>query len=586
VLARIGIRGRCASVAEIFPDAAMPTVERLRAGLPMGAPLLLAVLLCSCQRAPVPAATAVPDPVAARIRADVRVLSDDAMQGRETGTPGFDRAADAVAARMRAIGLQPAGDHSGYAQIVPLLRATSVIDGARLDVVRADRTIHLRVADQFLPAPDFAAPSRALRAPAVFVGQGIDAPDLGLDDFAGLDVRGRIAVVLGGAPPVADNDRRAVLGSEPEKLRTLARHGAVGVIFVDTAEDEMQMPWALRIARAARPALRLRDADGHAIDALPQLQVVARVSAAAADLLLDGSGHTAAELADAARAGRLRGFALPATLDLATRTRVAPLDSHNVIGRLPGRDPGLAAQAVLFTAHLDHLGVLAPSAPAPGGDRIYNGALDNALGVAIVLETARRLHAQPQAPRRSILFAALTGEEQGLLGAQWLALHPPARLVADINLDMPMLLAPTRDVVPIGSGHSSLRDSVARAAADVGLALSADPFPEEAVFVRSDQYAFVRAGIPSLVLDGGVIPAASSAGKPADLHTMPKLAQRDFLRRCYHQPCDDVRLPIQYGDAARLARLGARLATRLGDAAQPPRWNPGDTFAAPAAASK
>jgi nitrite reductase/ring-hydroxylating ferredoxin subunit len=169
----------------------------------------------------------------------------------------------------------------------------------------------LRFADQYLPEPDFTAATNAVRAAAVFVGQGVSAPDIGHDDFAGLDVRGKVAVVLGGAPARLDNDRRAVAASQPEKLRTLAARGAVGAIFVDTAEDEAQLPWSRRVVHRDRAAMRLRDADGRAIDALPQLRVVARVSAAAADLLFDGSGHTAAELAIAARKGELRGFAVP-----------------------------------------------------------------------------------------------------------------------------------------------------------------------------------------------------------------------------------------------------------------------------------
>jgi hypothetical protein len=545
--------------------------------------LALVALLSGCKRASTPPAPSpVPDAAAQRIQQDVRVLADDAMQGRETGTPGFERAADVVVARFRALGLQPAGDSGTYSQRVPLLSAFRLAEGARLDVIRADRTIHLRFADQYLPEPDFTAATNAVRAPAVFVGQGVSAPDIGHDDFAGLDVRGKVAVVLGGAPARLDNDRRAVAASQPEKLRTLAARGAVGVILVDTAEDEAQLPWSRRVAHRDRAAMRLRDADGRAIDALPQLRVVARVSAAAADLLFDGSGHTAAELAIAARKGQLRGFALPVTLALATRSRIAPIDSRNVLAALPGNDPALARQYVACSAHLDHLGVAA--APDATGDRIFNGALDNALGVAIVLEAARELHANVHAPRRPLLFAALTGEEQGLLGAQWLALHPPGRLVAAINVDMPMLLAPARDVVPIGASHSSLQGPLRRAAADTASTLSPDPFPEESVFVRSDQYAFVRAGIPSLYLDGGVVPAVSSAGKPADATTMPKLAQRDFLRRCYHQACDDVRLPIQYGDAARLARFEARLAWLIGNDPAEPTWQPGDFFATPPAA--
>ena len=560
----------------------MPCVDRPRGRVAPAAMLswllVLAALPGGCKPATAPPAVSAPgptaDPGAARIQADVRRLSDDAMQGRETGTPGYDRAAAVVAERFGSLGLRPAGDDGTFFQRVPLLRGVRIGDGARFDVERRDRTIHLRFADHFLPDPNFDAADSSVRAPAVFVGQGVSAPELQHDDLAGLDLHGRIAVVLGGAPAAFAPDARAFHATDAGKLRALAAHGAIGVVFVDTAADEMQSPWSRKVDTWQRPQLRLRDGNDKAIGTLPQLRVVARVSAAAADLLFDGSGHTAAELAKSARDGTLKGFTLPATLALSARTQVSALDSRNVLAMLPGRDPALAAQQVVFSAHQDHLG----NAAEDPTDRIFNGALDNALGVAIVLEAAHELAATRPAAKRSLLFAALTGEEQGLLGAQWLALHPPGTLVADINIDMPMLLAPTRDVVPIGASHSSLQQTIEQAAGAMKIPLSADPFPEESVFVRSDQFAFVRAGIPSLYLDGGVVPAASSAGKRADLHTVPKLAARDFLRRCYHQPCDDVRLPIQYPDAARMARLEARIAELIGNAAEPPRWRAGDVF--------
>jgi len=541
---------------------------------------LLACVLAACDRAPAPAAQPVaattppPDSAAAgRIRSDVAALADDRMQGRRTGTPGFDRAADLVAARMRAIGLRPAGDDGSYFQRVPLLSATRVADGARFEVLRSDRTIALRFGDQFLPAPDFDSAERSVRAPAVFVGMGVVAPERGHDDLAGVDLRGKVAVLFGGAPAAFDDDQRALHGMRDEKLRALAARGAIGAVFVDSAQDEARAPWPQQAAAWAQPQLRLRGADGRALDTVPQLRVVATVSAAAADLLFDGSGHTAAALAAAARDGRAKAFALPLSLSLATRSKIAALDSRNVVGVLPGGDPRLAGETVVLGAHLDHLG----SGAAVDGDGIYNGALDNALGVAIVLEAARI--ARAAAPgKRPLLFLASTAEEQGLLGAQWFASHPHGRTLAAINIDMPMLLAPTRDAVAIGAGHSSLAAVVQQAARQMQLPLSPDPFPEESVFTRSDQYAFVRAGVPALVLDAGTLAAAASAGKPADARTAPLLAQREFLRRCYHQPCDDSRQPIQYPDAARLAALAARIGMAVAGGAQPPRWKDGDAF--------
>jgi Zn-dependent M28 family amino/carboxypeptidase len=531
------------------------------------------VLLAACAREQAAADPAAARPASrpaaeARIEADVHTLAADDMQGREAGTPGYDKAADYVAQRMRAIGLQPAGDDGSYFQQVPLLRATREQAGARLAVVHADRTVELRFKDQFLPALNFDAPQSEVTAPAVFVGFGVHAPELKHDDFAALDLQGKIAVLFNGAPARFDHDRRAFYSSTREKLRELSERGAVGAVFVSTAQEEARSPWKRGVEDWTKPGMRLRGPDGKGVDTFPQLKVVASVSAAAADRLFEGSGQFAAELFKAALEGAPKGFALPAKLALAARTQVESVESRNVVGRIAGAGAALADEHVVYTAHLDHVGVGA----AVNGDAIYNGAIDNALGVAIMLEAARELVASKPPLKRSLLFAAVTAEEKGLLGAQWFATHPPVEgeLVANINLHMPVLLAPSTDVVPIGVEHSSLKAVLDTAAKDIGVALTPDPFPEETIFVRSDQYPFIRAGIPAVYLLGGM---ASADGK-----RQPKLAFSKFLSEHYHQPSDEIELPIAYGDAVRLARLNARIGRIVGDAAQRPTWNAGDFF--------
>jgi Zn-dependent M28 family amino/carboxypeptidase len=552
--------------------------------------LLLPLCFCisllalpACQRTPAPEVVTVQENAAAaqRIRADVGYLADDRRQGRLTGTPGYDQAADHVAQRFAAIGLQPAGERGGWFQSVPLLRATREPAGARFAIVRDGKRNELRVREQFLPGLSYSVAEAAVEAPAVFVGHGVSAPELHYDDFAGLDLHGRIAVLFSGAPMRFDPDRRALHAATSEKLRALAERGAIGAVFVNTVADEVQLPWARSADHWQRPGMRLRNTDGSGIETFPSLRVTATVSASTAERIFEGSGHSAAELFRDAQAGTLHGFALPGALALAARTRIEPLQSRNVVAKLPGSDPALAREHIVYSAHLDHLGIDVPAQPdatkdTAHQDSIFNGALDNALGVSILLEAARTLHARPT-PKRSLLFVATTGEEQGLLGAQWFATHPPGALVADINLDMPMLLAPTRDVVAIGAEHSSLQGMLQQAARDVGVEVSPDPFPEELSFVRSDQYAFVHAGIPSVYLEGGITAAADRD---------PKLAQRTFMRSCYHRPCDDASQPIQYGDAARLARLNARLGLLLGNADARPRWHAGDFFGRPPARSR
>ena len=519
-----------------------------------------------------PVADAAPqsdDPAAQRIAADLRRLAGDDMAGRETGTPGFERAAAFVAARMADAGLQPAGDGGTWFQRVPLLTGTPLREGARLAIERDGMVEELRFGDEFLPWSNFNATTHAVRAPAAFVGHAIHAPELGHDDFAGVDLRGRIAVLLPGAPDSFDDNARAYHSATREKFSALAERGAVGAVIVSSPQFEARLPWARMQAAWDKPAMRLRDAGGIAVDGFPRLQAVAAVGVAAADLLLFAPGRTAAQVFDRARDGSGRSFALDGQIVIEGGTRIEAIESHNVAGRLAGSDAELADEHVVHTAHLDHVGVIAMR----DGDAIHSGALDNALGVSIMLEAARTLAAADAAPRRSQLFLALTGEEQGLLGAQHFVAHPGVPregLVANINIDMPVLLAPSTDAVAIGAEHSTLGAAVEAAAAEVGVKLSPDPFPEEVTFVRSDQYAFVRAGIPALYLDGGV--------ESADGERDPRLALTYFLRNCYHQPCDDATQPIQYDDAARLARLSAAIATRVGNDDDRPRWNPGDFF--------
>lgn len=549
--------------------------------------LALSLALAACQRAPSPGPgpTLAPEDAVAqhRIRADVGHLADDRMQGREAGTRGYQLASAYVAERMRQIGLEPAGDDGSWFQSVPLLRAVREREGARLAIIRRGTTVELSFGDEFLPALNYNADRHEVEAPAVFVGQGVHAPELRHDDLDGLDLSGKIAVAFSGAPAGFEPTRRAFHSSSREKLRALADRGAVGVVWVGTADDEARAPWARGAANWQRPGMRLRDADDNGIDTFPQLQAVASVSAASADAIFAGSGRTAAQLFAAAKDGTLEGFDLPGTLVLAGRTRIEPLASRNVVGRLPAapsEDPkdARAGEHVVYTAHLDHVGIGAPV----DGDAIYNGALDNALGVAVMLESARELARAPRRPLRSMLFVALTAEEKGLLGAEWFARNPTVprdSLVANINTDMPVLLAPSADAVAIGIEHSSLQRVVEAAALDVGVALSPDPFPEEVVFVRSDQYAFVRAGVPAVYMDGGVTGTARQAqGETPDPLVDPRLALREFLRNCYHQPCDDASQPIQYRDAARLARLNAQVGLRIGADSGRPRWNDGDFF--------
>ena len=538
--------------------------------------LSLALALAACQKATPPAPASAPvketydasaSSDARRIEADVRFLADDLLEGREAGTRGYDLASLYVAQRFRAIGLAPAGDDGGWFQRVPMLRGVLQADGNAFAIVRDGREQALAFRDGFLSGINFNEAQAAVDAPAVFVGQGVYAPELGHDDFAGVDVKGKIAVMFNGAPAKFDNDRRAFYSSRRTKAEELARRGAVGLVVVQTDDEEKQSPWTRTAANWNRPGMRLRGEDGKGIDTWPQLRVTATVSAANADAVLTAGGHGAKRLFQDLRDGKLRAFDLPGTLRLASHTVITPVDSRNVVARLDGGDVALKNEHVVFSAHLDHVGIGAEVK----GDAIYNGALDNALGIAVMLEAANRLAQEATPTKRSLLFVAVTAEEKGLLGAEWFARNPTVpvdSLVANVNMDMPMLLAPTSDVVPIGLEHSTLQPIVQQAAKEIGVSLSKDPAPEEVVFVRSDQYAFIRAGVPAVYLDGGYTGVDGDA----------KAVQDAFLRERYHQPGDDLSQPIQWADAARLAKLNARIGRLIADAPQRPQWNAGDFF--------
>ncbi|MGH8063439.1 MAG: M28 family peptidase, partial [Pseudoxanthomonas sp.] len=394
--------------------------------MPRNFPLILALsCLAACKPEPAasPAATpasAVDSAPAQRIEADVRYLADDKLEGRDTGTRGYDLAAEYIARRYTELGLEAAGDDGTYFQRVPLLKALRREQGAQLVIERDGTKQSLVFRDEFLPGLNYNAPTHTLTAPAVFVGQGVHAPDLGQDDFAGVDVRGKIAVLFPGAPARFDNDRRAFYSSGTQKLKALAERGAVGAVFVGTPEYEERGPWSSAAAKWNMPGMRLRAADGTGIDTFPQLKATASISAAAASRLFAGSAQTADVLFKANAAGQLKPFDLPGTLTLAGSTRIEPAESRNVVARLDGSDAALGREFIAYTAHLDHIGIGA----AVNGDSIYNGAMDNALGVSIMLEAARQLSGTTAKPKRSLLFIALTGEEKGLLGAEWFATHP------------------------------------------------------------------------------------------------------------------------------------------------------------------
>ena len=493
---------------------------------------------------------------AARWWKHVTFLASDELEGRDTGSEGHRKAAAYVAEQFKAAGLAPAGT-DGYRQPVRFTSRRIVEAESSLSLVRdgkaepvalgADAIYSMRID----PAP-------AAEAALVFVGYGLQIPELHIDDLAGQDLRGKVAVYVSGSPAGVPDALSAHAQSAGVRWAALKRAGAIGGIVLQTPRRQ-EVPWERATLARLQPAMSLADPALH--DTAGQ-QVSITFNPASAERLFAGSGRTFAEIA--ARADerqRLPRFPLPVGVRTRVTVETAAITSDNVAGVLRGSDPVLRDEYVVLTGHLDHLGI----GGAVAGDRIYNGAMDNASGIASLIETARALAARPQRPRRSVLFVAVTAEEKGLLGSRYVASHPtvPAtQIVANVNMDMFLPLFPMKAVMVFGLDESDLGATVRRVAASMGFTVQGDPEPLRNRFIRSDQYSFVRRGVPALALKVGYAPDSDDAKKHAA-----------WTKERYHAPSDDLKQPVDLQAAVGFNDLLQRLTVAIADAPQRPRWN-------------
>jgi hypothetical protein len=494
-----------------------------------------------------------------RVRAHVEFLADDALEGRNAGERGYDVAARYVASQFRALGLQPAVNGDWY-QMVPFQESSLAATGAKLTI--DDRAF--ANGSDVLMGPSAFEPNQSLAADVVFVGYGMQSPERGIDDYAGLDVRGKVVAILSGFPKGMPSDIGAHLSSE--KSRVAHKNGAIGVVSILTPTALKVASWERRVSYLGEPSLTWIDTDGRPYTETPGLRFTASLNRPASEALFGGARRSLAQvIAESEKqGGRPKGFALKPRVQFERASASRRLSSPNVVAMLPGSDPALRDEYVLLMGHLDHDGV----DPKKQGDQIYNGALDNAAGIATMLEAARAMANAPTRPKRSILFAAVTAEEDGLLGAEYLAKHPvvgAGKVVGVVNLDMPVLLYDFTDVIAFGAEHSTLGPIVERAAGRDGVKLSPDPIPEEGIFTRSDHYRFVREGVPSVFLVTGY----SNGGDKINA---------DFLANHYHKVSDSLDLPINWNAGAKFARINYLIAREIADAPQAPRWFEGSFF--------
>ncbi len=508
---------------------------------------------------------------ASAIEAHVRFLASDEMEGREAGTRGFDVAANYVVSQFRLLGLQPAGDQGGYFQRVPLQAHWLAQDGVRMSIRRDgdDRVTLLSVGEDFVVSSSATASTMTVSAPTVFAGYGVTAPAFDHDDYEGLDVEGKIVVLLAGYPAFLPSEEGAHYGSGREKGRAAAAHGAIAVVTIYTERHETVAPWERVTANLDAMSMTWIGPDGAPFSAAPSIQASALMSPEDGAVFFEGALQSYDDVRAAAVDGAPEGFALPVSLEVTHTSRHERRSSANVVGVLEGGDPELRNEYVVIMGHLDHNGIGAPV----DGDTIYNGAMDNAAGIGVLLEAARALRSEAPAPRRSVLFLAVTAEEKGMLGSEYFALNPTVpreSIVASVNLDMPVLLYDFTDVIAFGADHSSLGGVLEAAVGQLGLTVTPDPMPEQAIFTRSDHYRFVQQGIPSVLLATGwnSTEGAGEGGR----------AFQGFLASVYHRPMDDLDQPIDYQAGAKFAKVNYLLLRAIANADARPTWNERDFF--------
>lgn len=506
----------------------------------------------------------------ARIEQHMKVLADDAMEGRGPGSAGYDSALRYVETAAREYGLSPAGDSGSFRQRVPLRNSVVVEEGSSLSFrAPAGKAALVYGTDYLLTADPLREQVAIEDAPVVFVGYGVSAPALGYDDYAvGANVKGKVVAYLSGAPAKLPSNERAYYSSGAVKEADALARGAIGTITF-TSPDDPRFRWNVSVATGKQGGYAWVDAQGRPNRGDAALQGAASLNHSGVKALFAGASKTPAEVFATAAASTPQAFDLATHVSMVTKSTHRDVESANVVARLEGSDTTLKNEHVVYVAHVDHFG----RGVAMNGDDIYNGAHDNASGVGIVLEVAHAYSTLPVRPRRSILFLFVTAEERGLLGSDYFARHPtvPAEgIVADLTLDMPFMFHPLLDIVPYGAQHSSLVTPVTRAAERLKLAIATDPIPEQALFIRSDHFSFVRQGVPSLFIKSGF-----TTGDPARDGAAINAAYR---RDVYHKPNDDMSQPFDFEAGAMHARLNFLTGWQVAQEPARPAWNQGDFF--------
>ncbi len=491
----------------------------------------------------------------------IKVLADDKLEGRDTGSRG-ERAAQAYAVeQLKSAGAEPAGA-VGFHQPVKFVSRQIVEKDCSLTLIRGGKREPLTLGEdaiigtRIMPAPE-------VEAPLAFVGYGLKVPEKNYDDFAGVDVRGKIIVIFSGSPYEIPGALASHYQTTAERWKVLRAAGALGIVSL-ISPASMDIPWSRIALNRAHPSMDLDYPEFHETEGA---KLAVTVNPASAEKFFVGSGHTFEEIAALGKDRKpLPHFPLAVSLAAKTKVEVTKIESANLVAKLPGSDPALKDEYVVLSAHLDHIGIGEPI----NGDRIYNGAMDNGSGSALLLDMAASFKKNPEKLRRSILLVLVTGEEKGLLGSKYFAAHPtvaPKSIVADVNVDMFLPIVPLKLLTVLGLDDSDLGDRVREIAQSLGVRVQPDPEPLRNLFIRSDQYNFIRHGVPSVIMS-----VAPEPGSPEQ-----KLF-KDWLTQRYHAPSDDVDQPVDLAAAAKYEEIVRALLINVANDGHRPQWKQDSFF--------
>ncbi|MDN4503030.1 M28 family metallopeptidase [Alteromonadaceae bacterium BrNp21-10] len=509
-----------------------------------------------------------------KLKAHIAFLADDLLEGRDTGSQGHEIASKYIANQFAQIGLVPAGDEGAYMQRVPFRKAELEQTSPNLVLHTSEGDVALDYPKDYITSASVINTHSELKGELVFVGYGIISPELDHDDYQGVDVEGKVVVLLSGKPQSFPSEEGAHFASSREKVRYAVEHGAIGIITLSTPLREKVRPYQRSLNYIHTPKLRWLDKQGQPNNAPPEIKNSAYFNMQSAAHLFAGAAKSLDEIyAELEEDKSPKGFDLPISISFSKDSLHSEISSPNVAAILPGSDPQLKNEYLLYSAHSDHLGI----AKSVAKDKINNGAMDNATGTATLIEMAR-LMSLGEVPKRSVLFVAVTGEEKGLLGSDYFAHYPTVdikSIIANVNLDMPVLTYDFADVIAFGAEHSNLKQNVAAAAQEIGVTLSADPMPEQNIFTRSDHYMFVKQGVPAVY----VIPGLTEIG--GEVGTKFK----EFLQTAYHKPSDELTNEFNWTAATKFAEVNLHIGLSIANQTAKPQWNSGDffgnTFAAP-----